>query len=126
MDISQILVTTIGIGLLPVIAWFFWFSKKKGTVAEIVGSVQEAFITVKGGYNPDVIVVEVGKPVRLNFNRQETAACTEMVVFPDFNKSANLPTGENVSIEILPEQPGEYDFSCQMGMIHGKIIAEAP
>jgi plastocyanin domain-containing protein len=48
-----------------------------------------------------------------------------MVLFPDFNKSAKLPPGETVSIEFTPETPGEYDFQCQMGMLHGKLIAEA-
>jgi plastocyanin domain-containing protein len=43
---------------------------------------------------------------------------------PDFNKSAKLPPGETVSIEFTPETPGEYDFQCQMGMLHGKLIAE--
>ena len=47
-----------------------------------------------------------------------------MVLFPDFHKSANLPEGETVPIEFTPEQPGEYDFQCQMGMFHGKLIVE--
>ena len=72
--------------------------------------VQETNIVVKGGYTPDVLVVKAGQPVRLNFNRQETASCSEMVLFPDFNKSAKLPEGETVTIEFTPEQAGEYDF----------------
>jgi plastocyanin domain-containing protein len=79
---------------------------------------------VKGCYTPDVIVVKAGKPVRLTFVRQETAACSEMVVFGDFNKSAKLPTGEEVPVEFLPHKPGEYEFACQMGMLRGKLIAE--
>jgi plastocyanin domain-containing protein len=71
-----------------------------------------------------VIIVERGKPVRLNFLRQETAACSDMVLLPDFNKSATLPTGETVPIEFLPEKSGEYEFSCQMGMLRGKLIVE--
>ena len=81
-------------------------------------------ILVKGGYTPDVIVVQHGKPVRLNFRREETAACSEMVLFPDFNKSARLPTGEVVRIELLPEQAGEYEFACQMGMFRGTLVVE--
>jgi plastocyanin domain-containing protein len=81
-------------------------------------------VIVRGGYTPDVIVVEHGKPVRLSFRRDETASCSEMVVFPDFNKSATLPEGEVVPIEFLPEEPGEYEFHCQMGMLRGKLIVE--
>jgi plastocyanin domain-containing protein len=78
----------------------------------------------EGGYTPDVIVVQHGKPVRLNFRREETAACSEMVIFNDFGKSAQLPTGKTVPVEFLPEKAGEYEFSCQMGMFRGKLIVE--
>jgi plastocyanin domain-containing protein len=81
-------------------------------------------VLVKGGYTPDVIVVRHGKPVRLSFRREETAACSEMVVFGDFGKSARLPTGETVPVELLPERPGEYEFTCQMGMLRGKLVVE--
>lgn len=124
MDITQISVTLIGAGLSILIAWYFWFSEKKGVRAEAAGGVQQARIMVKGGYTPDVIVVKSGKPVRLTFVRQETAACSEMVVFGDFNKSAKLPPGEEVQVDLLPKQPGEYEFACQMGMLRGKLIVE--
>lgn len=62
------------------------------------------------GYTPDAIVVRAGKPVRLNFRREETASCSDKVVFADFEKSAELPTGETVAIELLPKEPGEYPF----------------
>jgi plastocyanin domain-containing protein len=68
--------------------------------------------------------VEAGKPVRLNFVRQESASCSEMVLLPAFNKSANLPEGETVPLEFLPKEPGEYEFACQMGMFRGKLIVE--
>ena len=47
-----------------------------------------------------------------------------MVLFGDFGKSAKLPTGETVRVELLPEQPGEYEFACQMGMLRGKLVVE--
>ena len=64
------------------------------------------------------------KPVRLNFVRQESASCSEMVQFPAFNKSAKLPEGETVPVEFMPKEPGEYEFACQMGMFRGKLIVE--
>ncbi len=124
MTTMQIIVTNGGIGFMIWIAWYFWFSTRVAVKATVAGKRQEVMITVKGGYTPDIIVVKAGLPVRLNFNRQETSACSEMVVFPDFNKSAYLPTDQIVSLDILPEKPGEYEFSCQMGMLKGKLIAE--
>jgi plastocyanin domain-containing protein len=124
MTIAQIGVLLGAVALSILVIWFFFFSEKKGTRLAASGGLQEATIVVKGGYTPGVLVVKAGQPVRLNFNRQETASCSEMVLFPDFDKSAELPTGETVPIEFTPERPGEYDFQCQMGMFHGKLIVE--
>lgn len=73
----------------------------------------EAMVLVKGGYTPDVILVEHGKPVRLNFRREESAACSEMAILGDFGKSAKLPEGETVPVEFGPERAGEYEFARQ-------------
>ncbi len=124
MNIAQIGVLLGAIALSILVVWYFFFSEKKATHLESAGGVQETNIVVKGGYTPDVLVVKAGQPVRLNFTRQETASCSEMVLFPDFDKSAKLPTGETVSLEFTPDKPGEYDFQCQMGMLHGKLIVE--
>lgn len=114
-----------GLALITAIAWFFWGPRKGGYRAALTsGGYQEAMILVKGGYTPDAIVVERGKPVRLNFRREESEACSEMVVLGDFGKSAKLPLGEIVPVEFLPDRPGEYEFSCQMGMLRGKLIVE--
>lgn len=125
MSATDLLAIITGLILIGGIAWFFWGPRKSGTRAAITSSgYQEAMILVKGGYTPDVIVVQHGKPVRFNFRREETAACSEMVVFSNFGKSARLPTGETVPVEFLPEKPGEYEFTCQMGMLRGKLIVE--
>ena len=124
MTTDQWFVTVFGLALVGLIVWFFWLKKAKATAAVSTGGRQEALIVVKGGYTPDTVVVESGRPVRLSFRREETAACSEMVLFPDFDKSAKLPTGETVVVEFVPEKPGEYEFACQMGMLRGKLIVE--
>src|SRR5574341_1898443 len=111
MTWDRILVNVIGLGLIGFIVWFFWLVKAKGVKAALTsGGYQEQMILVKGGYTPDVIVVEAGKPVRLNFVRQESASCSEMVLLPAFGKSAKLPEGQTVAVEFLPTEPGEYEF----------------
>ena len=125
MSPDRWIVTLLGLALIGFIVWFFWLKKSKGTAANVGSSgVQEAMILVKGGYTPDVIVVKAGRPVRLNFRREETASCSEMLVLPAFSKSVKLPTGENVAVEFTPDKPGEYPFSCQMGMFRGRLIVE--
>ncbi len=119
------IVLILGLLLVLFIVWFFWLKRAKGVRAvEASGGHQEIMVLVKGGYTPDTIVVRHGKPVRLNFRREETAACSASVVLADFNKSADLPTGEVVPVEFVPEAPGEYEFTCPMGMLRGKLIVE--
>ncbi len=125
MSGTNIIAIVVGLVLIGGIAWYFWGPRKSGVRAAVTSSVyQEAMILVKGGYTPDVVVVQHGKLVRFNFRREETAACSEMVIFNDFGKSAHLPTGETVPVVFLPEKPGEYEFTCQMGMLRGKLIVE--
>ena len=124
MTITQIIVNVIGLAFIALIVWYFWLYRREGVqVAEISG-VQEVQIKVKGGYDPDVIVVKQGKPVRLHFVRQESAMCSEMVVFDKIGQSAKLPEGETVTIEFTPQQRGEIPFQCQMGMLRGKVVVQ--
>jgi plastocyanin domain-containing protein len=118
-------VLAFGLLLVAFIVWFFWLKRATGfRAAESSGGYQEAMILVKGGYTPDTIVVQRAKPVRLNFRREETAGCSDKVVFADFQKSADLPTGELVAVELMPKEAGEYPFGCPMGMFRGRLIVE--
>ena len=75
MSVAQIIVTAAGLLSIAGVAWFFWGPRGAGVAASVTSSgYQEATIAVKGAYNPDVIVVQHGKPVRLTFLRKETAA----------------------------------------------------
>jgi plastocyanin domain-containing protein len=125
MTWDRAFVDIVGLALIAFIVWFFWLVKAKGVRAAATSSgYQEQMVLVKGGYTPDVIVVQAGKPVRLNFVRQESASCSEMVLLPAFGKSAQLPEGQTVSVEFLPKERGEFEFACQMGMFRGKVIVE--
>ncbi len=124
MDTIQILVNLSGFGLIGAIIWWFFLYKNEETTAQAGASgVQEVDITVQGGYRPAEIVVQVGKPVRLNFTRKEASACSEEVVFPGFGKRARLPENQTVTLVVTPETAGEYEFACGMNMLHGKLIA---
>ena len=114
-----------GLALIGFIVWFFWLKRASGVrAAEVSGGYQEAMILVKGGYTPDTIIVRHGRPVRLNFRREETASCSDKVIFADFMRSAELPTGGTVAVELLPKEPGEYSFACPMGMFRGRMVVE--
>jgi len=112
-----------GVLLIILVNWYFLFSKRKTYEAEFEeAGVQEVKIVVKGGYSPDVIVVKKGIPVRLNFYRDETADCSDTIVFGDFNIRKPLPAFKTTAVEFTPEKEGEYQFTCGMGMMRGKLV----
>ena len=123
MSVDQVIVTLAGFFLICMIIKFFWMKgKNTGSAIALKNGVQEQLIIVKGGYTPDTIIVKRDLPVRLTFRREENSSCSEMVLLPDFDKSLKLPEGEEVSVEFVPKQVGEFEFACQMGMLRGKLI----
>lgn len=124
MDIAEIAVVVAGIGLIGFVIWFFFGERQAVKAAVTESGVQEIRVTVKGGYSPDIIVVRQGKPVRLHFYRDETASCSEQVVFGDFGIAKDLPAYKTTVIEFVPDKPGEFTFACGMNMMRGKLLVE--
>lgn len=117
MDKTIVLVT----GLVGVIFTLWFFFGKKQIVVE---AGDEIDILVKGGYSPDVISIARGRKTKINFLRTDNNTCLEEVILSDFKIKRYLPINEKVSMEIIPDKTGEYQFSCGMGMFHGKIIVK--
>jgi len=122
MDTTEIIVIVGGVLAIAFVLWYF-FGEREATQASIGASgVQEIKVTVKGGYSPDVIVVKEGSPVRLDFYRDETASCSEQVIFGDFHIARDLPAFKTTPIEFTPDKAGEFTFTCGMNMMRGKLI----
>ncbi len=126
MTSTQIVVTALGAVAIVWVLWYFLFSRGTAVAAAgaAVGGVQEIRVTVKGGYTPDTIVVQAGKPVRLQFYRDETADCSERIVFEKFGIDQQLPAFRTTAIEFTPEQAGEFPFRCGMNMLKGLLVVE--
>ena len=121
-----------GASALAWVNWYF-FAERSAVVAAAApagggagsgAAPREATITVKGGYSPAVVRARAGEPVRLVFDRQETSGCSEEVVFGDFGIRRYLPAHERTVIELTPPAPGTYEFTCGMGMLRGRLVAE--
>ena len=90
--------------------WHF-FGERESVKAGIgTSGVQEIKITVKGGYSPEVVVVREGTPVRLNFYRDETASCSEEVIFGEFHIAHHLPADTTTAILFTPDKAGEFNL----------------
>jgi plastocyanin domain-containing protein len=126
MTAAQIVVTALGVAAIVWVLWYFLLSHRPAMASRLVRGVQEIAVTVKGGYSPDTILVQAGKPVRLQFYRDETADCSERVVFEHFGIDRRLPAFETTTIEFTPSEPGEYPFRCGMSMLKGLLVVEPP
>jgi len=120
MSVSQIAILVGAVLLTGLLGWYF-FGPKKSRQAELTDGAQVITVTVKGGYNPDVIQVAAGVPVRMLFDRQESGDCSSRVVFPDFHVNQALSAYTTTAVEFVPREPGEYEFACGMNMIRGRL-----
>ncbi|MBA3323257.1 MAG: cupredoxin domain-containing protein [Pyrinomonadaceae bacterium] len=124
MDTTEIIVIIGGVALLAFVLWYFFGEREQVAAMQNASGVQEIKVMVKGGYSPDVIVVKEGSPVRLDFYRDETASCSEQVIFGDFHIARDLPAFKTTAIEFTPDKAGEFTFTCGMNMMRGKLIVE--
>lgn len=125
MDATELGVVAGAVVAIAAVLWWFFGEREAVAARAGAGGVQEITVKVKGGYSPDVIVVRASQPVRLDFYRDETAACSERVVFGDFGIARDLPAFETTSIEFTPQEPGEFTFTCGMNMMRGKLVVQA-
>ena len=119
---SEILVTLGGVATIALIVWWFWLSAPKTTRP---ADSQLIEILVRDGvYQPAAIEVPAGQPLTLRFLRHDATPCAEMVVFGDLGISADLPQGQPHDITLPALPAGTHEFTCQMGMYRGKLIAK--
>jgi plastocyanin domain-containing protein len=117
MTLDKLLITGIDIWAIGFVYWFFLMKNEKQV--QVIDSVD---ILVDGGYSPSTIVVKKGQTVRINFLRRDPSTCLEEVVLGEFKTRKFLPLNKKVTIEIKPQEEGEFPFACGMNMFHGKII----
>ena len=116
---DKIIVTMAGLMGIAFTYWFFLMKKEKEV--SVTDSVD---ITVEGGYSPEVISIPKGKTTKINFIRKDPSSCLEEVVLGDFKIRKYLPLNQKVSVELTPQQSGEFWYACGMNMYHGKIIVK--
>jgi len=89
--------------------------------AQVTGGVQAIAVKVGTTYSPNVIRLKSGIPAEITFG--QGGGCTAQVMSKDIGFSEDLSAGPKV-IKLPAMKPGEYSFSCGMGMVFGKIVVE--
>lgn len=118
----EIIVAAGGIVLIGLIIWWFWLSSAKAAHADAGTSIE---ILVKDGtYQPAAVEVPAGQPLQLDFLRLDATPCAEKVVFNDLAVTVDLPLGQAQTVSLPPLKPGIHEFTCQMGMYRGRLIAK--
>jgi uncharacterized protein len=85
------------------------------------GNVQEVSLAVTsyGTYEPDVLTIKAGMPVRWKIDGTNAFGCTSIMTIPSLNISQALRAGENIIEFTAPQQRGTLAFMCSMGMVRG-------
>jgi len=120
----DIVVVLAGLATIAWVNWYFFFAGGSSVQVTQVEGVQEVRIRVRGGYEPAEVRVRMGTRVRLLFDRQESSGSSEEIVFPAFGIRRFLPPKQETAIELLPEKPGRYEFTCGKGMLRGRLIVD--
>jgi plastocyanin domain-containing protein len=106
---------------IVLIVWWFWLSKPKAQASTGARPIE---ILVEGGvYTPARIEVPAGRPIILRFLRKDPSPCAEKVLFDDLGMSADLEVNKPVDVVLIPK-PGEHEFTCQMRMYRGTLVAK--
>lgn len=95
-------------------------------MAQLHQGFQETDITIEKGYKPNRVIVNAGIPVRLKFLRKDANPCLKQVILPDFDLAVDLSLDQITPVEFTPQHPGEYRFTCGMGMFQGVVEVKAP
>ena len=117
----MILINILGLVVIALIVYWFWLAKPQSQRAE---NNLVDIIVDDGVYTPAHIEIDAGKPVTLVFLRKDSSPCSEKVIFSDLNISEDLPINKKKRLAIKIDQPGEYEFSCQMQMYRGSLIVK--
>ena len=109
-----------GLTLLGAPADLPFLRHSDGVLAELHPGEQDISMTVTpyGTYEPSVLTVRAGIPVKWTIDGTNAAGCTNGIVVPALGINQELRRGENV-ITFTPLQPGTLAFSCTMGMVRG-------
>ena len=98
--------------------------QSSAVLAKEVDGVQEVTLSWgKFNYDPEVIRVKAGKPVKIIGDVSRLQGCFQSLVIPELKLEKYFTKGDNVLL-FTPEEKGTFGFTCAMGMGKGTLIVE--
>ena len=117
---SLLIVNIGGLLLMAAVIWWFWLAGNRKAVKANEGIVE--IHVLNGVYQPDRVAIPAGKATIFRFVREDPTPCAEIVKFDELSVSRELPLNKPVDLSIRYDEPGEYAFTCQMGMYRGHVV----
>ena len=91
---------------------------------DVTGGYQEPMVLVKGGYTPDVIVVQARQAGAPQLPSRGDRRLLGDGPLRRLREVRRLPKARPCRSSSCPRSAGEYEFACQMGMLRGQLIVE--
>ncbi len=103
----------------------FAYATTEDPAVSFDGRTQTVAMTVGlGGYQPNQFTIRAGVPTQWVVDASQAGGCLTVLQAPQLDIRQLLNPGQNV-IEFTPQTPGQYAFSCSMGMYRGLITVVA-
>jgi len=94
--------------------------KNIGTFVPQQDGVQKVLIIAKNeGYSPTKFRVKAGVPVQLTVQTKDSYTCASYFSLKAFNIKMQLGPNDSQTTTFTPTKPGNYQYSCAMGMYTG-------
>ncbi len=85
------------------------------------GVVEVPFVVDGYEYQPSTLVIPADKPVRLIVDRKDANLCSDELWIPELGIQAKLTPNGRTTIDIPASASGNYQMTCQMGMLSGTL-----
>lgn len=121
---DKLVVVILSLAAITATVWWFLGKKSSQQKAKIKNGIQQATITVEGGYKPEITELKSGIPAKITFIRKDASNCLEEIIIPDFGIQKKLTLNKPDVILLNDLTPGEYSYSCGMRMYHGKLVVK--
>ena len=111
---------------LAIIAGDLWYFLRRRPLPAVEGQgkpgTQEVRVALQDGFDPDLVIVEAGRQVRMEVFRGEVDEQSEHLAFETLKITKALTEFTYTTVAFIPGEPGDYRFSA--GTCDGYVVAQ--